>query len=88
MKAITDFLAFADHGAGCHKWYARTATGEIAYSDTQGLYQWHDGQRIDYSGGDRQCSSDEHMHTLGIGGPQPHPIRLGLLAAVSPARRN
>jgi hypothetical protein len=39
------------------KLYARTPAGEYAYGDGQGLYEWRDGERIHYSGGDRQGSS-------------------------------
>jgi hypothetical protein len=47
-------LVFVNYGV---KLYAATPGGEIAYGDSQGLYEWRDGERIHYSGGDRQGSS-------------------------------
>jgi hypothetical protein len=55
-------LVFTRHG---RKFYARTPAGEYAYGDGQGLYEWRDGQRIHYSGGDRQASSDGGFHRHG-----------------------
>lgn len=82
-------LIFKDRGVGRHKWYARTPTGEFAFSDTGGLYQWHQGQRTDYSGGDRQHSSDGRMWNFGGGNaPRPTPAHLGLMSALDPARKN
>lgn len=46
-------LVFERYG---RKLYARTPGGEIAYGDGQGLYEWRDGERIHYSGGDQQAS--------------------------------
>jgi hypothetical protein len=51
--AATVPVRFERHGA---KFCARTPHGELAYSDAQGLYEWRGGQRIHYSGGDRQAS--------------------------------
>lgn len=47
------WLVFRRYGA---KLYASTPAGEYAYGDSQGLYEWRDGQRIHYSGGDQQAS--------------------------------
>jgi len=52
-------LVFVRHG---RKFYARTPGGEYAYGDGQGLYEWRDGQRIHYSGGDQQASSSGGFH--------------------------
>lgn len=69
------------------KAYARTATGGFAFGDTQGLYQWHRGFRIDYTGGDRQCSDADGMYSLGTVADAA-PMLLGLIYAVSTNRRN
>lgn len=49
------------------KWYAETPAGEYAWADHQGLYEWRREhgqlQRIDYTGGDRQCSEPAGMWT-------------------------
>jgi hypothetical protein len=44
------------------KLYARTPAGEYAYGDSQGLYEWRDGDRIHYSGGDQQAASAGGFH--------------------------
>lgn len=77
-------IQFIRHGV---KWYARTSEGEIAYGNDQGLYQWHQGVRIDYSGGDRQCSSNGEMHSLGTE-HSAQPMYFGYIYAMSEARRN
>lgn len=81
-------LIFKDHGVGCRKWYARTSNGEFAFSDTQGLYQWHDGHRIQFTGGDRQHSSDGRMWHFGDETLQPTPAYLGFVHALHQARWN
>ncbi len=52
-------LVFEHYGV---KLYARTAAGEYAYGDSQGLYEWRDGERIQYSGGDQQAASAGGFH--------------------------
>lgn len=69
------------------KWYARTSHGEFAFSDHQGLYQWHQGTRIAYSGGDRQCSSEGEMWQLGSE-HAAQPTYFGYIYAMSESRRN
>lgn len=56
------WLVFERYG---EKLYARTPAGEIAYGDATGLYEWRDHQRIHYSGGDRQASSEGGFHQHG-----------------------
>lgn len=53
-------LVFERYG---RKMYARTRAGEWAYGDSQGLYEWRDGELIYYSGGDRQASDREGFWT-------------------------
>lgn len=56
---------------GPYKWFARTPDGEYAFSDAQGLYEWHHRDpthfglltRTQYTGGDRQCSSNGALWT-------------------------
>lgn len=84
-------LTFIDGGVQNNKWYAETACGEFAFSDKQGLYQWHKGQRIDYSGGDRQGSSNGQMWVTGKGLDPTKPglpAYLGFVYALSPRRVN
>lgn len=59
-------LVFTGYGV---KLYARTPGGEYAYGDGQGLYEWRDGRRIHYSGGDRQFSDRKGMHRFGPEAP-------------------
>ena len=81
---------------GPEKWYARTADGEFAYGEGQGLYQWHrDGTgeliRTHYSGGDRQCSSNGELWQLGGAAgatlDAPTPTSRGLIAAFNTSSR-
>lgn len=69
------------------KVYAATPAGEYAYSDSQGLYEWRHGQRIDHSGGDRQGSS---QGVFWLDGPpaRPEPKQRGIAEALSRARLN
>ena len=98
--AMTDdgFLVFVRNG---HKAYARTPAGELAYSDSQGLYEWRrvpdllgdtELVRIQYSGGDRQGSSKGQMWISGPEAPGRDPMTrphvLGLIAAMDPRRMN
>lgn len=75
------------------KWYAETSHGEFAFGDKQGLYQWHRGSidhpsiRIDYSGADRQCSSNGEMWQVGSQ-HSAQPMYFGYIYAMSEARRN
>jgi hypothetical protein len=85
-------LVFADYGV---KLYARTPGGEYAYADSQGLYEWRDGERIHYSGGDRQGSSHGGFWTSGgnlaadlAREPASWPSRRGYVAALSRRRLN
>lgn len=75
--------------------YARTPGGEIAFGDATGLYEWRDGERIHYSGGDRQGSSCGGFWTRGAGFPgaedRPRaewPDRRGYVASLSRRRLN
>jgi hypothetical protein len=56
------FLRFRRYG---YKWYAETPTGEMAFSDQTGLYEWRGDVRIHYSYGDRQGSDSRGMWTTG-----------------------
>jgi len=67
------------------KWYSRTPTGEFAFSDFQGLYEWRDSERIQYSGGDRQAS-DHNGRWYMSGNGEPN-LR-GFAAATSGVRVN
>ena len=84
--AMTDdgFLVFTELG---YKAYARTPAGELAYSDSQGLYEWRrvpkavpdllgdtELVRIQYSGGDRQGSSRGQMWISGPEAPGRDPM--------------
>jgi hypothetical protein len=60
--AATMPLVFVRPYGPDRKAYARTPAGELAYSDSQGLYEWRDGKRIHYSGGDQQASSGGGFH--------------------------
>lgn len=83
MRGLAVNLTFTRHGG---KWYAQTPRGEYAWSESQGLYEWRDGQRIHYSGADRQGSSDGQMWVSGPEAPgrdpRTFPHRLGAAAAV------
>lgn len=68
------FLRFRRHG---EKWYAETPAGELAFGDRQGLYEWRDGRRIHYTGGDQTHVVDGQL-TYGTPGGEPH--RRGLAA--------
>ena len=72
------FLWFTSPNAG-RKWYAETPSGELAFSDTQGLYEWRDGQRIAYTGADRQAADSNGKWTLH---GRPEPNQRGILYAV------
>lgn len=64
---------------GAHKVYAETPGGEWAFSDQQGLYEWRDGDRIDYSGGDKQAADSNGRWTLcGTPGPRQRGIAAAL----------
>ncbi len=67
------------------KVYAQTPSGELAFGDSQGLYEWRNGVRIDYTGGDRQGSSGGQMWTSGPVGMDPTPE--ALRHAAGPKRR-
>jgi len=56
------WLRFRRYGL---KLYAQTPAGEIAFGDATGLYEWRGHQRIHYSGGDRQASSQGGFHRYG-----------------------
>jgi len=73
------FLRFHTPNAG-RKWYARTPTGELAWSDQQGLYEWRNGQRIAYTGADRQAADSTGRWTLH---GRPEPNQRGIAYAVS-----
>lgn len=82
-------------GHGGVKLYARTPGGEYAYGDAQGLYEWRDGERIHYSGGDRQGSSHGRFWISGgsLGAdlarrPGSWPHRRGYVASLSRRRMN
>jgi len=75
-------LIFERYG---QKMYARTWGGELAFGENSGLHEWREGQRIDYTGGDRQHSGNGRMWMTGGRG---EPARLGFAAAVSPLRMN
>lgn len=60
------------------KWYARTPAGELAFGDHQGLYAWTNGQRIDYTGGDKQAAIGGRMLQLSA---QPDPRARGIASA-------
>lgn len=80
-------LVFVKPFAG-DKRYAQTPMGELAYSDAQGLYEWHGGHRIDYSGGDKQCSSGGVRWTIGVPqGAGAQAKAAGRAAALDMARR-
>lgn len=89
LLARSEPLVFVDHGV---KLYARTPAGEYAYGDRQGLYEWRDGQRIDYSGGDQQHSDRSGFWHSGPGGDdRPKagwPGRRGYVAALARRRLN
>lgn len=38
------------------KLYAETPQGEWAFGEYQGLYEWRAGERIDYTGADKQAA--------------------------------
>lgn len=93
-------LVFSGFGS---KWFAETPSGEIAYGDSQGLYEWRrvrlpggwmTSLRIQYSGGDQQASRDGQMLHSGPEGPgrdvavHPYPHELGFQAALNPVRMN
>jgi hypothetical protein len=105
---VTDddgFLVFTELG---YKAYARTPGGEFVYSDSQGLYEWrrvpYAGPqtpglpmethlvRIQYSGGDRQGSSNGEMWISGPEAPGRDPMTrphaLGFIAAMDIRRMN
>lgn len=68
------------------KLYARTPGGELAYGDSQGLYEWRDGKRIHYSGGDQQASSGGGFHQHS--GLVDMPFLRGLRVLMSRSRLN
>lgn len=63
------------------KWAARTPNGELAFGESQGLYEWGRNrvtgalQRTDYSDGDRQCSSDGRRWLYGSPAASTHEIK-------------
>jgi hypothetical protein len=87
-------LVFKRSGA---KWFAETPAGELAYGDSQGLYEWRRVHlpgggmtcvRIDYSGGDQQAARNGQMLTRGTSGSiqAPNwPAVLGRRAAIESA---
>jgi hypothetical protein len=77
------WLRFEHYGS---KLYARTPSGEYAYGDMQGLYEWRGSERIHYSGGDRQASSEGSFHRHG--GLVDYPFLRGLAALASRASLN
>lgn len=78
-------LKFVRYG---EKWYARTPAGEFAYGHNQGLYEWLNHKRIDYTCPGRQISSDGALHTVGpLGDAVDAPLRRGFAAAVIPYLR-
>jgi hypothetical protein len=78
-------LVFTRHGS---KFYASTPGGEIAYGDSQGLYEWRNGQVIVYSGGDRQASDPGGFWTTSATAKHVRSRVLGCAAALSRARLN
>jgi hypothetical protein len=82
---MDNFLVF-ESSDGNSKWYAKTETGEFAFSDRQGLYEWRrrsDGEglyRIQYTGGDTQASDKNGRWTMHAA---PEPNILGLRSAVA-----
>lgn len=73
-------LVFVQHG---EKFYAKTPGGEIAVSPSGKVYEWRDGERIDYTGGDYQCSGDGVMWTMHS---QEGPSLRGFRAVLATAR--
>jgi len=70
------------------KWYAKTQHGEIVVCPNGRIYQWHMGVRIDYSGDDRQHSSNGEMWNFGDSPPSNMAVYMGIVYAVSNSRRN
>lgn len=78
------------------KRYAKTPKGEFAFGEHGGLYEWRRMDvggterlvRIQYTGGDRQVSSEGRMWTFGRSAARdvPWPDHLGFHAAFDPAR--
>lgn len=88
LSPAGEWLVFATHGT---KLYAKTPTGEYAFGDVQGLYEWRRpdpegrAQRIDHTGGDRVgAKAGKAIRAGGDGSPS----RRGLTDAMLHHRRN